>query len=92
MKANAEAKLVHEFERPSQYKVVHVAVTKIRSKRIGDLNVQIEGTRKLCFSFLPNLYWLLRNEFAETTYLIYSGFIFFLGVQQRDFDGVNVTK
>ena len=65
-----------------------MAVTRIHSKRIGDLNVQIEGPDKLCLSFLPNLYWLLRNEFAEMKYLIY----FFLGVQQRDFDGVNVTK
>ena len=30
-----------------------------------------------------NIYWLLRKESAETTNLIY----FFLGVQQRDFDG-----
>ena len=35
-----------------------------------------------------NTYWLLRKEFAETTNLIH----FFLSVQQRDFDGVNITK
>ena len=65
-----------------------MAVTEIRVKLIGDLNVQIKGPGKLRLSFLPKLFCLLRKEFAETTNLI----IFLLGVQQRDFDGVNITK
>ena len=36
----------------------------------------------------PGIYWLLRKEFAETANLIH----FFPGVQQRDFDGVNIIK
>ena len=48
-----------------------MAVTEIRVKLIGDLNVQIKGPGKLRLSFLPKLFWLLRNEFAETTNLIH---------------------
>ena len=65
-----------------------MAVSKIRVKLSGDLNVQVKGPGKLRLSFLPKLFWLLRKEFAETTNLIN----FLLGVQQRDFDGVNITK
>ena len=65
-----------------------MAVSKIRVKLSGDLNVQIKGPGKLCLSFLPKLFWLLRNEFAETTNLIH----FLLGAQQRYFGGVNITK
>ena len=65
-----------------------MAVSKIRVKLSGDLNVQIKGPCKLRLSFLPKLYWLLRKEVAETTNLIH----FLLGAQQRDFDGVNITK
>ena len=39
MAANAQAYLVHEFESPSQYKAVHVAVTKIHAELSGDFNV-----------------------------------------------------
>ena len=67
MSANAQANLVHDFESPSQYKAVHVAVSKIHAKLSGDLNVQIKGPGKLRLYFLPNLYWLLEKEFAETT-------------------------
>ena len=77
MLANAQANLVHDFESPSQYKAVHVAVTKTHAKLGGDLKVQIKGPGKLRLSFLPNLYWLLRKEFAETKNFIQ----FFLGVQ-----------
>ena len=65
-----------------------MAVSKIRVKLSGDLNVQIKGPCKLRLSFLPKLFWLLRNEFAETTNLIH----FLLGAQQRYFGGVNITK
>ena len=41
---------------------------------------------RLCFP--PNIYWLLRKEFAEMTNLIH----FFLGEQQLDFDGDNIIK
>ena len=63
-------------------------VTEIRVKLIGDLNVQIKGPGKLRLFFLPKLFWLLRNEFAEKTNLIH----FLLGAQQRYFGGVNITK
>ena len=43
------------------------AVTKIHAKLSGDLNVQIKGPGKLRLYFLPNLYWLLEKEIAETT-------------------------
>ena len=65
-----------------------MAVSKIRVKLSGDLNVQIKGPDKLCLSFLPKLFWLLRNDFAETTNLIH----FVFGAQQRYFGGVNITK
>ena len=39
MSANAQANLVHDFESPSQYKAVHVAVTKMYAELSGDLNV-----------------------------------------------------
>ena len=68
-----------------------MAVIEIQAKFIGDrgdLNVQIKGLSKLRLSFPPNIYWLLRKRFAETTNFIH----FFLGVQQRDFDGVNIIK
>ena len=67
MSANAQANLVHDFESPSHYKAVHVAVSKIHAKLSGDLNVQIKGPGKLRLYFLPNLYWLLEKELAETT-------------------------
>ena len=44
-----------------------MAVSKIHAKLSGDLNVQIKGPGKLRLYFLPNLYWLLEKEFAETT-------------------------
>ena len=65
-----------------------MAVTKIHAELSEDLNVQIKGPGKLRLSFVPKLYWLLRKEVAETTNLIH----FLLGVQQRHFDGVNITK
>ena len=65
-----------------------MAITQIHAELSGDLNVQIKGPCKLPLSFVPKLYWLLRKEFAETTNLIH----FLLGVQQRNFDGVNITK
>ena len=65
-----------------------MAVIKIHVKLSGDLNVQIKGPGILCLSFLPKLYWLLRKEFAETANLIH----FLLGVQQRNFEGVSITK
>ena len=65
-----------------------MAVIKIHVKLSGDLNVQIKGPGKLCLSFLPKLYWLLRKESAETKNLIH----FLLGSQHRYFDGVNITK
>ena len=67
MLANAQGNLVHDFESPSWYKAEHVAVSKIHAKLSGDLNVQIKGPGKLRLYFLPNLYWLLEKEFAETT-------------------------
>ena len=67
MSANAQANLVHDFESPSHYKAVHVAVSKIHAKLSGDLDVQIKGPGKLRLYFLPNLYWFLEKEFAETT-------------------------
>ena len=79
------------FLKALRYKVAHVAVIQIHAKFSGgrgDLNVQIKGLGKLRLSFPPNIYWLQRKEFAETTNLIH----FFLGVQQRDFDGVNIIK
>ena len=72
-----------------RYKVAHVAVTKIHARLSGDLNVQKEGPSNFRLSFPPNIYsWLLRKEFAEMTNLIH----FFLGEQQRDFDGDNIVK
>ena len=71
-----------------RYKVAHVAVTKIHATLSGDLNVQKEGPSNLRLSFPPNIYWLLRNEFAEMTNLIHV----FLGEQQRVFDGDNIIK
>ena len=74
------------FLKALRYKVAHVAVIEIHAKFSGDrgdLNVQIKGLSKLRLSFPPNIYWLLRNEFAEMTNLIH---FFFLGDQQRDFD------
>ena len=71
-----------------RYKVAHVPVTEIHAKLSGYLNVQKKGPSKLRLSFPPNIYWLLKKEFAETTNLIH----FFLGVQQRDFDGVNIIE
>ena len=66
------------------YKVAHVAVTKIHATLSGDnVNIQKEGPSNLRLSFPPNIYWLLRKEFAEMTNLIH---FFFLGEQQRDFD------
>ena len=65
-----------------------MAVTKIHAKLSGDLSVQKEGPSNLRISFPPNIYWLLRKEFAEMTNLIH----FFLGEQQRDFDGDNIIK
>ena len=65
-----------------------MAVTEIRVKLIGDLNVQIKGPGKLRLSFLPKLFWLLRKESAETKNLIH----FLLGPQQRYFSGINITK
>ena len=59
-----------------------MAVTKIHATLSGDLNVQKEGPSNLRLSFPPNIYWLLRKEFAEMTNLIHV----FLGEQQRDFD------
>ena len=44
-----------------------MAVSKIHAKLSGDLNVQIKGPGILRLYFLPNLYWLLEKEFAETT-------------------------
>ena len=56
MSANAQANLVHDFdESPSQYKAVHVAVTKMYAELSGDLNVKIKGPGKLRLSFLPKL-------------------------------------
>ena len=73
-----------------RYEVAHVAVTKIHATLGGDLNVNIqkEGPSNLSLSFPPNIYWLLRKEFAEKTNLIN----FFLGEQQRDIDGDNIIK
>ena len=71
-----------------RYKVAHVAVTKIHATLSGDLYVQKEGPSNLRLSFPPNIYWLLRKEFAEKTNLIN----FFLGEQQRDIDGDNIIK
>ena len=59
-----------------------MAVTKIHATLSGDLNVQKEGPSNLRLSFPPNIYWLLRKEFAEMTNLIHV----FLDEQQRDFD------
>ena len=59
-----------------------MAVTKIHATLSGDLNVQKERPSNLRLSFPPNIYWLLRKEFAEMTNLIHV----FLGEQQRDFD------
>ena len=67
MSANAQANLVHDFESPLQCKAEHVAVSKIHAKLSGDVKVQIKGPGKLRLSFLPNLYWLLEKELAETT-------------------------
>ena len=44
-----------------------MAVSKIHAKLSGDVKVQIKGPGKLRLSFLPNLYWLLEKELAETT-------------------------
>ena len=71
-----------------RYEVAHVAVTKIHATLGGDLYVQKEGPSNLRLSFPPNIYWLLRKEFAEKTNLIN----FFLGEQQRDIDGDNIIK
>ena len=71
-----------------RYEVAHVPVTKIYATLSGDLNVQKERPSNLRLSFPPNIYWLLRKEFAEKTNLIN----FFLGEQQRDFDGDNIIK
>ena len=71
-----------------RYKVAHVAVTKIHATLSGDLNVQKEGPSNLRLSFPPNIYWLLRNEFAEMTNLTHV----FLGEQKRVFDGDNIIK
>ena len=68
-----------------------MAVIEIHAKFSGDrgdLNVQIKGLSKLRLSFPPNIYWLLRNEFAEMTNLIHV----FLGEQQRVFHGDNIIK
>ena len=72
-----------------RYEVAHVAVTKIHATLGGDnVNIQKEGPSNLRLSFPPNIYWLLRNEFAEMTNLIHV----FLGDQQRVFDGDNIIK
>ena len=71
-----------------RYEVAHVTVSKIHATLSGDLNVQKEGPSNLRLSFPPNIYWLLRKEFAEMTNLIH----FFLGEHQRDFDGDNIIK
>ena len=39
-------------------------------------------------SFFSSIILVIKKKTAETTNLIY----FFLGVQQRDFDGDNITK
>ena len=72
-----------------RYEVAHVAVTKIHATLGGDnVNIHKEGPSNLRLSFPPNIYWLLRNEFAEMTNLIHV----FLGEQQRVFDGDNIIK
>ena len=57
-----------------------MAVTKIHATLSGDLNVQKEGPSNLRLSFPPNIYWLLRNEFAEMTNLIH----FFFSVNNSE--------
>lgn len=39
-------------------------------------------------SFFSSIILVIKQKIAETTNVIY----FFLGVQQRDFDGDNITK
>ena len=55
-----------------------MAVTKINANLSGDFNVLIEGPRKL----------VTKKGIAETTNLSH----YFLCVQQRDFNEVNITK
>ena len=71
MLANAQAKLVHDFESPSLRGRARACYFRVVRLNVGDLNVQKEGPGNLRLSFPPNIFWLLRKEFAEMTNLIH---------------------